>query len=238
MKYASTITIVSAALLCSAVTQVAVAGGVPQDPMPPWWHGQVSQTFQWWLFDTEETGQGLPDGLPPDGPGPLDEGPPYVPGYLPSTNLVVYPSPPDWIPEDPFYGSGRQGIWSLSGSIDVTVDNHDPPNDFKWVWLQLTWAQEYPGESDEPAFYDLDPPPDPAWPVTLTDEVDWGDGWKTSLYEWRIYPNPPDESFTIGFDYAGILVDELVIDTWCIPEPGTLSLLLLGGLALTRRRRA
>jgi hypothetical protein len=32
-----------------------------------------------------------------------------------------------------------------------------------------------------------------------------------------------------------IEVDEIVIDTWCILEPATLALLLLGGFALLRR---
>ncbi len=234
MRYV--ITVVSAALVCSAMAQVAVAQ--PQDPFPPWWHGHWSQTFQWWLFDTEETGQGVPGGLPPDGPGPLDEGPPYVPGYLPSTNVVVNPFPDVWYPVDPLHGSNRTGIWPLSGSIDVIVDNHNPPNEFKWMWVQVTWAQEVPGGTDFPAFTNLVPAADPAWPVTVTNEMDWGDGWFTTLFEWRIYPNPVDEQFTIGFEgMDGILVDELVIDTWCIPEPATLSLLAFGGLLLARRRR-
>ncbi len=232
MKYV--ITVVSVAVVFSAMAEVAVAQ--PQDPFPPWWHGQWSQTFQWWLFDTDETGQGLPEGLLPDGPGPLEEGPPYEPGYLPSTNVVVWPDP-GWFPTDPLHGSDRTGIFSLSGSIDVTVDNHNPPNDFKWMWVQLTWAQEFENGIDEPTFYDLNPAADLAWPVTKTNEMDWGDGWKTSVYEWRIYPNPVDEFFTIGVSDLGILVDELVIDTWCIPEPGTLSLLAFGGLFIARRRR-
>ena len=36
---------------------------------------------------------------------------------------------------------------------------------------------------------------------------------------------------------AMIALDEIVIDTICIPEPATIALLGLGGLALIRRRR-
>ncbi len=249
MKYVSAV--VCVVILCLAMTQVAVA----DDPFPPPWHGEWSQTFQYWEFNTEETGQqdlnedGLPDGLAPTGPGPLDQGQgipgiPYEeqggsPGYLPSTNVVVYPSPPDWMATDTTHNSDRVGIWSLSGSIDVTVDNHDPDNEFKWVWVQITWAEEFPGDGSVPKIDNLAPGADPAWPVTQTNEMDWGDGWKTTLYEWRIYPNPEFETFTIGFEQGGgILVDQLVIDTWCIPEPTSLALLALGALAMLRRRPA
>jgi hypothetical protein len=67
------------------------------------------------------------------------------------------------------------------------------------------------------------------------EELPLADGWTETTYTWRIEPNPPDEFFTIG---GTINVDELVIDTWCIPEPAALSLLALGSMVLLRRRRA
>ena len=72
--------------------------------------------------------------------------------------------------------------------------------------------------------------------MTVVPAVDLGYGWYETTFKWEIRPNPPDEFFMIG---GNILVDELVIDTWCIPEPTTLSL-LGGGLVLlvTWRRRA
>jgi len=208
------------------MAQVAVA----DDMNPPPWRGEWSTTSQIWEFSEDDTGQ--PDGLLPDGPAEGGQPP------LPSTRLWVYPDPPEWMPTDTTWNSGRTGIWSLSGWIDVIVDNHEPVDEFKWVWVQLTWAQEFPGGSDVPTFTNLDPPADPAWPVTLTHEYDHGDEWYTSTYEWRIYPNPPDERFTIGFSDQGILVDQLVIDTWCIPEPATLGLLVVGGLLALRTRSA
>ena len=64
--------------------------------------------------------------------------------------------------------------------------------------------------------------------LTVVPAVDLGYGWYETTFKWEIRPNPPDEFFVIG---GNILVDELVIDTWCIPEPTTLSL-LGGGLVL------
>jgi hypothetical protein len=71
--------------------------------------------------------------------------------------------------------------------------------------------------------------------VTLVDENTWCQYWTTTVWKWRVEPNPTDEMFRIRGD---ILVDQLVIDTICAPEPGTMFLLGLAALGtLIRRRR-
>jgi hypothetical protein len=228
-----------AALTGNALAGVLVVEG---DPNPPDWRGEWSTTSQIWYFDHDpgpvdqfsETRYYDPDEAPSGGQPPLGE-----------THALVTPGDPIWKETDDVHGSDRYGIWTTSGYIDVVVDNHEPPNDFKWVWVQVTWAPDMVGYTSAPTFTNLTPAADPNWPVELIDEIVWGDGWYTSTYQWRIYPNPTQESFRIGYDNSGgaglpgtaIIVDELVIDTWCIPEPATLGLLLLGGLAMLRRKR-
>jgi hypothetical protein len=59
-------------------------------------------------------------------------------------------------------------------------------------------------------------------------------GWTLSVFQINLYPNPPQEWFTIKGD---IIVDHLAIDTRCIPEPATVALLGLGALVVFRRKR-
>ena len=216
-----------------AVLLAGASAAFADDPFPPVWHGEWSTTYQYWDFLTNDTGS--PDGLTPDGPGELVEGlpgEPYIePGYLPSTRLWVDPNG-DWIDFDS--ESGRQGIWPLSGVIDVLVDNHDPVNPEKWMWVQVTWRST-PGTTGEPDVFPATLPPEyTRTPVRIEDEQDYGNGWFTTLYRWEIFPNPIDERFGIVGD---IWVDQLVVDTWCIPEPATLALLVMGGIAVLRKRR-
>ena len=206
---------------------VAPLAASADDIQPPWWRGEWSTTSQVWEFLTNETGDWttypVSGGLRPDGPAVGGNDP------LPSTMLWIDPLS-DWIQDDPL--SGRLGIWPLSGIIDVIVDNHEPPNEFKWVWVQLTWRPQSTGE--EPEIYNLDPAPPPGWEPKIVLQEDLGGGWYETTYEWRLYPNPAYEWFTIG---GNIDVDQLVVDTWCIPEPGVLAIAGVAVLVLWRRRK-
>src|SRR3972149_3791422 len=92
-------------LMLSGLVVTAAA----DDVQPPPWRGQWSTTSQMWEFmQPTPLVPFLPDGPAPGGMPPL-----------PSTQVIVNPISP-WIPIDPL--SHREGIWPLSGRIDVTVD--------------------------------------------------------------------------------------------------------------------
>ena len=223
-------------LILMSVMAWLVVPAAADDVWPPSWRGEWSTTFQYWEFEADDTGQ-TPGGMPPDGPGTLVEGmpgEPYLqPGYLGGTHLKVYPNPDQWISS---HYTGRTGIWELSGNIDVTVKNHLTENPYKWVYVQITWRPEDDFPTATPYINNMNPVPVNAADMPkVTNEKDWGDGWKTTLFEWYLRPNPDLEEFTIN---GSILVDQLVVDTWCVPEPSTLAMLLSVSLvALGWRRR-
>jgi hypothetical protein len=139
---------------------------------------------------------------------------------------------------------GRTGIWSLSGEIDVIIPNFPVLNPYKKITINVTWAPGGvdPFMPDQPlvGVVGLDVPAD-AVPVdepvmeivSITNDPLAGTPWVLSIYEIIIRPNPPKEWIAIKGD---ILVDELGIRTECVPEPATIGLLGLGGLALLRLR--
>jgi len=130
---------------------------------------------------------------------------------------------------------GRTGVWSLSGEIDVVIPNYEFPNPYKDITISLIWA---PGGVDD---FMPDQPlvgvsaiPMDSMTMSVVNDPFEGTIWTQSIYSIRIWPNPPREWIAIKGD---ILVDQLDIKTTCVPEPATMGLLSLGGLALLRVRR-
>jgi hypothetical protein len=139
----------------------------------------------------------------------------YNPYGTPSTTVTPLGS---WLP---IYDN-RFGVWPLSGMIDIDIPN-DPTNpDWqKNIWVQLTWDGEgitVPEVSANgvPAQWIESDPRLPG-------------GWFHSTYLVVLPYNPPMEHLHVAGD---IRVDELVVDTICIPEPSTLVLLGAGAFGL------
>ena len=203
------------ALMTVALAMMVAAPALAEDIYPPDWRGDERSTYQRWEFND-------------DNPIPL---PDEVMNPFGMPQMVVTPYAP-WMPEfgDPI---SRPGVWPLSGMIEVEVPNNQP-DEYKLIRVQVTWAEQQEGSGIEPII---------TVAIPVQGEVQEADRlttcvgypWQHTVVDFFVIPNPEWETISI---FGEVNVDEVVIDTICIPEPGTMLLLAVGGVsALLRRRR-
>ena len=210
-----------AVLVLAVVALVAPAAMADYLNDPPWEGTAGLETYQGWEFDTD---LGLTTVSNPYGT------PTITSDYGSET----------WI--DTF--EGRQGLMYFDGWNDdwiyIDVPNADNGNPHKEVWLQIVYFawDGWPGMD-----YSID-----GWGGETTG---WGGGsigpqvlestangdWVYEALHWVIDPNPAGETITLASSYyEDMYIDQIHIDTICIPEPASFGLFALAGLALLRRR--
>lgn len=203
-------------VLVLAVASLISSSAYADDLFPPPWRGQPGSTTQEWEFSTP-----MPVSPPDAMMNPYGE-----------PSAAAYPGTgQSWLDD----WGGRQGMWPLSGTIEVTIPNSSIPNPYKDIWVQLTWARQV--ESSTPVVWEMNSNA----VGTVVSDVILGptglpapsDFWYHTTFLIHIEPNPAWEIVKID---GTVVVDQLVIDTICAPEPASLLLLGLGGLALRRRR--
>ena len=185
------------------------------DYNPPLWRGENNTTMQMWEFLT-----GVNPSAPDNFVNPNGEAQCTVEGDFPFTV---------WLPED----DGLQGVWKLEDYVKIDIPNYSMQNPYKEVWLQITFAADG-GSGLEPLLLSVPA----AAEMQLIDKTKVTNLYWRATYSIILEPNPNSESIYIQPRDCTIYLDEVVIDTICVPEPTTIFLLGLGALALLRKRKA
>lgn len=198
------------------------APALADDLTPPPWRFNPGTTVQHWDFSAGPGG-GAPDALPlnnPYGAGPL---------------LTAAP-PATWMPSF----MGRNDVWSLNGaagagSLDFFVPNTGNTSNQKNLWLQITYWAPTPGG---PLGVQITSGSGLFTQVSSTITPLPG-GWFHELSVWNVPSCPQKEAVHIFPMGTLAYVDQVVIDTQCIPIPAPTAIapLALAGAFATRRRR-
>jgi hypothetical protein len=140
-----------------------------------------------------------------------------------------------WLSSD----GDHTGVWQITGEMDVVVPNYqDITREKKEIALTLTWkawGQDnfIPDQPLVGLVPDYGQPVDYSMDVARADTAG-ADGWFTSVFSIDVYPNPLNEWISVKGD---ILVDKVIIDTVCVPEPITAVVLGFGALIVLGGRK-
>jgi hypothetical protein len=133
---------------------------------------------------------------------------------------------------------GRTGVWQYDelSWTDFEVPN-EPVLPIKEVWFQATYWTNTGGQISEDSEIFADPLGDVTFVRVSREEIAAGSGWYRDTWMGTIIPQPSLEDFFILFDDglggpATVYVDQVDIDTRCVPIPCTVLLLGSGLIGL------
>lgn len=191
---------------------------------PPWRLSNSTATVQEWDFNSAN----LP--LAPDGSTWGSGGGGFINPYgtpllTQSTSALHFPSV-----------AGRNGVYVMPGGpplMEFYIPNDPLGVGPKEVWVQICWyAGGTPFRPDVTLLSNAY-----TGPVSLINEFAKPDGWTHSTFAVILPSKPSSERLLLNnFSPVAIAVDQVVIDTICVPEPASLAALGLACAAFLKRR--
>jgi len=190
---------------------VSTASGM-EDMRPAPWRGLYpsEMTLQAWTFDS-----------PADPTTPELDANPFGTAIA-DISLGLFNE--GWFDLLPGYGT-QDGFWDIGGSggsIVLNIDNSPAPNDYKDIYLQITYYEDLhqAPTAEVPGGYLVE---ELCERGIIVERVPTGGNWMLDLLVFRIEPNPADEQIIIRSDPDwGSMIDEVVVDTWCVPPPANI----------------
>jgi len=139
--------------------------------------------------------------------------------------------------------TGGDGVFRNSGgywegqkfNLVLNIPNQRIPNDHKDIEVNMS----YRGNIDN--FWIID-----SFGTLYTQPANKTPGdpigdWNSVKYNWQLRPNPDWEVLIISFGGqdtgAWAAIDQICVETWCIPEPATLAVFGVGAAVMLRLRK-
>ena len=211
-----------AALLGCLVVVLAVAPAFSHlVDLAPSWRGDDRTTYQNWTFDDSSSPVTLSNAA----------------GSA-SAEITVGEFGSGWWLDGLELGQETSGYWDIGGidgEIVLDIDNFQD-GEYKLISLQITYYEAIGGKPVIDMIPGATQYEEENWQEVIVDSDQLG-VWKVWQSTWMMMPNPSHEQIILIGDPSGTIIDQVIVDTICVPEPATLGLLMMGGLALLKKRK-
>lgn len=162
-----------------------------------------------------------------------------------AASLSLADAPDAFVYEGTFSGghNGRTNVIVLDGvgyeSMDFFMPNY-LGGDFKEIYVQITYQDlGYAPILGVDAYINDESLISGITPAYFQGREQLEGNWVTDKFLFTVTPNCDYEYITLGFEVSScpIGVDNVVIDTICVPEPASMGLLALGTMFILKRRK-
>ncbi len=233
MKKVTILTTMAVLLVMSGVGQAKDYG-----PLVGWDRYANNATFAHWEFTTSDMPSSPEDFWNPNGV-------PFIELTTNGTGFWEWSN--EWPCPEGMDPSGVTDGWHCAdaegGTIRIEIPNDPENREIKEIFMQMTTSKlpsgiTVTGHGGEPGGYTSGtfPTGRPDYQEGSPPPISGEGSWYTYNWGFTIEPNPESETIEIEVEECTV-VDQIVVDTRCMPEPATMSLFALSGLGLLWRKR-